>query len=1124
MPTVLIVDDDKYTRTVLQTAFSENEAFADLQIETVAADDGAQGLTEFLKHRPDVVVTDLLMPNVDGWELCRAIRSEPSGKRVHLIAMSGISRDASVEQKLRDELDASFFAKPYQLRDLAHHVAMLLGMDARGEDSHKIVMAPSPRAIRPSSGVLGKRPLPAVLLDFLEAKATGHFTIKRGRITKVVELVVGHPFSVSSTARDETLGYFLVTFGVITADQHKRAVRRAAAKKERVSHALISLGYVSPEEMVTRLTMHTCYRLIQSLRWPDGSWLFQPKDAPPGGPRGNPIDMAALVLQGLRHSAAMDSVPQRVAELEGQPLVLTPRGQSLMPAIRQYLSPRLAEVWRDGMTVQSLMVAGAEPGELYVALDALLACDAVQPSDQVSEIVYDSAAEASLAAMTGTAFAASSSRDTGDFSVERLSEHAHTRRTSRTNETSDQLYAMLFDDIGPSALQPSGEMPIELPDEEIERFDSGIIDVREINDQMRPAIAEADNKYARRLLLKEYLRVQGTDHYNVLNVQPDVTPEQLSAALAERKSKFSLEWFARHDLGRDYAKLEEIHATYDRAFQILADDDKRAAYDRSLTGDERAQSEPGVAAEIAYHAGWDLLLHGSYKGAIDQLEAAVNAAPDEADYHAALGWAHYLEGGRTAHAADAARPHLNQGLLINPDHAPSHEYKGVISAEVGTDEAEAIFHLERALDVDASRVDALDKLEQLLTRQGALRQLERQYRKLIYRVAGSNPEQELKLWLDLAELYRSELHEPDNARIAFQSAARLSPSDGRLPAGTAGTNNENASVFSDRSRFLRQRWRREPTSSKPGIELMRVALDAQQPDAAFMAASALVARGQSDEEADALYQRHRPRFVIRAHRSFEPEHWALLRHAQDSSELCALFEILAPMLEASFALGFDDLEIDESMEVGEDDLPEPFVRVRAYVAQVLGVPLPRVFLRSDFAHQIHVGAVSPPVLLAGEEVLMSPERLELSFRLGRAMTFLSPGRTFAGSRPARLLKAAVLAVFRTLHPSAPVPDPDGYMAAVEARLQALDPRSLSRAKALVGQLTQRSTALNLSQWSRALGRTADRVGLILCGDLPAAVRFARDSSNSEAIDDLIDFAVGSNCWTLRDEVGLSIAV
>jgi hypothetical protein len=50
------------------------------------------------------------------------------------------------------------------------------------------------------------------------------------------------------------------------------------------------------------------------------------------------------------------------------------------------------------------------------------------------------------------------------------------------------------------------------------------------------------------------------------------------------------------------------------------------------------------------------------------------------------------------------------------------------------------------------------------------------------------------------------------------------------------------------------------------------------------------------------------------------------------------------------------------------------------------------------------------------------------------------------------------------------------------------------------------------------------VGLLLCGDLPAAARFVRDSGDAEAGGDLIDFGLSSACWSLRVQLGLSIDV
>jgi len=168
--------------------------------------------------------------------------------------------------------------------------------------------------------------------------------------------------------------------------------------------------------------------------------------------------------------------------------------------------------------------------------------------------------------------------------------------------------------------------------------------------------------------------------------------------------------------------------------------------------------------------------------------------------------------------------------------------------------------------------------------------------------------------------------------------------------------------------------------------------------------------------------------------------------------------------------------------------------------------------------------VAPPVLIAGDDVLTSPERLELSFRLGRAMMYLMPGRTFAGSRPTRLLKAAVLAVFSTVHRGLRLDDPHGHVVQVLSYLDILTPEALAQAQSLVVEITRKSPSLNLSLWSQALNRTANRLGLLLCGDLPQSVRFARDGSPPAVIDDLIDFSVSQPFWSLRNHLGLSIDV
>lgn len=1108
MAKVLIVDDDKFTRSVLQTALAQDSAYADLDIETHVAVNGREGMYKFREVKPDAVIVDLLMPEVDGFALCKNIRDTPEGADIHLLCMSGIYRDRAVVQRVKDEYVAEFFAKPYQLRDLIQHLAKLLELDSRGEDSRSIALPLLPDE-ESRSGVLAERPLPSVLFDLLEAQSTGVLTLKRGRIRKTVDLVVGHPRNVTSTARDETLGHFLVTFGALTHEQHKAAVKRAAKTKRKLTDVLISLGFLTPEEMVQRLTTLTSYKLMQSLRWPEGRWKFEPaKTFASGLSGGNPIDMVTVVLQGLKRTASLDTVPERVVEIEHHPLELNGRGRAMLPSLRQHLSEKFANSWENGDTVHDLIGKGVERGELFSTLEALLLCDALDVRESVfSEVLVEEP----------------STRATGDFSVEELSEIVYPGRheLSASHNVSDELFDALFDDV---SIAPSSfsDIPIALPDDAPDIINTGTFFQMRNKDGIP---TKEETNFARRILLREYLRIQALDHYGVIKVPEDASNAVISAALESRRSKLSLDWFGRFDLGRDYAKLEEIHAAYERAGQVLLDANARIAYDKSRSGDDQQEfHEPALDAEIAYHAGLDLLEHGSYQGAIDYLQSAISAAPDVAEYHAILGWANYLDGGRTPRAADAARPHLNQGLAINPDHALSHEYKGIISAELGTDESEAIFHLERALDADASRPSALEALEQLWFQRGEFRPLERQYRRMIYRSSGIDPDFTLVLWRKLAMLYLEQLNEPDNARIAYESAARLAPDDTGIRSALAGIQAGNQDRFVNLVEELKIQWRANPTSSGPGLQLLRLTLDNDRHDAAFMVASVLVARGLANDKATELYERYKPRFVIRAQRRIDREAWDLLRHEQDMAELNDLFEILDPVIETSFPFDNYDLDVDMSMEVPEDDLTESFVRVRAYIAHMLDIDIPKVVARPDFGHQIHVGAIAPPVLLAGDDVLTSPERLELSFRLGRAMAYLLPGHTFAGSRPTRLLKAAVLALFSTVHRGLKLDDPQGHIARVTSYLDVLTPEALAEAQALVVNITQKSPSLNLSIWSQALGQTANRLGMILCGDVPRVIRFCRDGGTQVAVDDLLEFAISQPCWSLRNHLALSINV
>jgi diguanylate cyclase (GGDEF)-like protein/PAS domain S-box-containing protein len=126
-PSVLIVDDDPMTRMLVIEAL-EPEGFAVQEAES-----GAEGLEAFGRLKPDIVLLDVSMPGMDGFECCRRLRRLPDGERVPVIVLTGNDDDESITSAF--EAGATdFVSKPMRWKLLAYRVRYLLRSSAVLED------------------------------------------------------------------------------------------------------------------------------------------------------------------------------------------------------------------------------------------------------------------------------------------------------------------------------------------------------------------------------------------------------------------------------------------------------------------------------------------------------------------------------------------------------------------------------------------------------------------------------------------------------------------------------------------------------------------------------------------------------------------------------------------------------------------------------------------------------------------------------------------------------------------------------------------------------------------------------------------------------------------------------
>ncbi|GAK54049.1 two-component hybrid sensor and regulator [Candidatus Moduliflexus flocculans] len=118
---ILVVDDKAANRAVLVNMLEP------LGFQMLEADDGVSGLEVALARRPDLILLDLRMPGMDGFEMARQLRSQPVGQALKIVAVSA-SVQGDIKQLSLDAGCDDFLGKPVMLDELLWMLAAQLGI------------------------------------------------------------------------------------------------------------------------------------------------------------------------------------------------------------------------------------------------------------------------------------------------------------------------------------------------------------------------------------------------------------------------------------------------------------------------------------------------------------------------------------------------------------------------------------------------------------------------------------------------------------------------------------------------------------------------------------------------------------------------------------------------------------------------------------------------------------------------------------------------------------------------------------------------------------------------------------------------------------------------------------
>src|SRR5262245_18683028 len=127
--TVLVVDDDPVIVQLLRVNF-EMEGFV-----VLTAGDGDDGLRQIRNGKPDVVVCDIMMPKLDGWQVREAFRLDSATSRLPFILRSAKVQGADVRRGLDQGAD-DYITKPFDPFQLVERVHHVLARARAGGGSH----------------------------------------------------------------------------------------------------------------------------------------------------------------------------------------------------------------------------------------------------------------------------------------------------------------------------------------------------------------------------------------------------------------------------------------------------------------------------------------------------------------------------------------------------------------------------------------------------------------------------------------------------------------------------------------------------------------------------------------------------------------------------------------------------------------------------------------------------------------------------------------------------------------------------------------------------------------------------------------------------------------------------
>ncbi len=454
------------------------------------------------------------------------------------------------------------------------------------------------------------------------------------------------------------------------------------------------------------------------------------------------------------------------------------------------------------------------------------------------------------------------------------------------------------------------------------------------------------------------------------------------------------------------------------------------------------------------------------------------------------------------------------------------------------DQNRAVELFNDALDLNPSFLEAFERINKILTGQKDWKALERAFRKMLRRLSTSgagNPELEFNLWHNLGLIYRDRLGEVNSAIEAFKMATRYKdePVERQILAELYETTDQLEAAVGEHSLVLQK----DPLRVDPYRALYKLALKMHDYDRAWCMCAALAFLHKADEEEQRFFEDYRPRGMIQVKSRLDNEQWVKnLFHKDENIFIGKIFEMVTPAAIVAKTQALAKAKqlpvLDRRFKQDPATSTVTFAKTFGWAAQVLGIQLPDLYVRNDVPGSLLAVPSRPPASVAGQNVLTGFTPQELTFIVGKHLSYYRGEHYIKNLFPTQgELKVVFFSAIKIIQPDFNVP-PEMAQAVNQTAsefVKYMQPVERDSLRLVVQKFIEDGAKADLKRWIQAVDVTAARAGLLLCADLEIAKKIIAgepqlpgDLSPPDKLKELIVFSVSEQYLALRKALGIAI--